>query len=212
MTNRLLPVNASMNPATSPRSGMPRRESAASWRPATQPSVRSLERVHVGGREVQPHHPVEELPRLGRGEAEVGGAHLGELPATAEPGQRQRWVGAGRDHQVQVVGEVVEEEGHRLVHVRRFDGVVVVENEDPLRARRVLAGARDVVDERGQGGGGRGGVQRLENCGVDVEADASKGGHQVGQEAGQVVVAVVEGEPGAAAVGTGADQGRRASR
>ena len=41
MTNRLLPVNASMKPATSPRSGMPRSESAASWRPAIQPSVRS---------------------------------------------------------------------------------------------------------------------------------------------------------------------------
>ena len=41
MTNRLLPVNASMKPATSSRSAMPRKESAASCRPAIQPSVRS---------------------------------------------------------------------------------------------------------------------------------------------------------------------------
>ena len=108
---------------------------------AGDPALGALvERVHVGGGEVQPHHPVEELPRLGRGEAEVGGAHLGELPAAAQPGQGQRWVGAGRDHQVQVIGKVVEEEGHRLVHLGCFDDVVVVEHQDPLlvaaRARR----------------------------------------------------------------------------
>ena len=38
-------------------------------------------------------------------------------------------------------------------------------------------------------------MQRLEDCRVDVEADALEGGHQVGQQARQVVVAVVEGEP-----------------
>ena len=41
MTKRLLPVNASMKSVTSSCSRMPRSESAASWRPAIQPSVRS---------------------------------------------------------------------------------------------------------------------------------------------------------------------------
>ena len=195
MTNRLLPVNASMKSATSSRSAMPRRESAASCRPAIQPSVRSSSAVHVGGGELQPHHPVEELPRLGRGEAEVGGAQLGELPATAQPGQRQRRIGAGRHDQMQLIRKVVEQEGHRLVDLGRFDRVVVVEHHDPLLLRLVLAGSSDVVDERGQGGGRRGGGQRLEDGRVDIELGALQGGHQVGHEAGQVVVAVIEGEP-----------------
>ena len=38
-------------------------------------------------------------------------------------------------------------------------------------------------------------MQGLEDCGVDLEADAMEGSHQVRQETRQVVVAVVEGEP-----------------
>ena len=83
---------------------------------AGDPTLRTvLQRVHVGGGELQPHHLVEELPRLGGGEAEVGGAQLGELPAAAQPGQRQRRIGAGRDDQMQLIRKVVEQEGHRLV-------------------------------------------------------------------------------------------------
>ena len=170
-----------------------------------------LERVHVGGGEVQPHDPVEELPRLGRGEAEVGGAHLGELPATAQPGQRQRRIGAGRDHQVQVIGKVVEEEGHRLVHLGGFDDVVVVEDEDPLLPRLAFAGARDVVDERGQGAVAR--RWAASSTAVSTSRPALlEGSHEVGQEAAQVVVAVVEGEPRDAGVGLALIKVGRASR
>ena len=94
-----------------------------------------------------------------------------------------------------MIGKVVEKESHRLVHFRCSDGVVVVEHQDPLLLRRIFTGAGDVVDERSHGDGGRGGVQGLEDCRIDVEANALEGSHQVGQEARQVVVAVVEGEP-----------------
>ena len=62
-----------------------------------------LERLHVGRGEVEAHHLVEEVARLGRGEAQVGGAELGQLPAAAQPRQRQRRVGAGGHQQVQLL-------------------------------------------------------------------------------------------------------------
>ena len=71
---------------------------------AGDPALRTvLQRFHVGGGELQPHDPVEELPRLSWGEAEFGGAQLTELRATAQPGQRQRRIGAGRYDQVQMI-------------------------------------------------------------------------------------------------------------
>ena len=195
MTNRLLPVKASMKPATSPLTGKAPQGERGELEPGDPALGALIERVHVVGREVQPHHSVEELPRLRRREAQVGGAHLRELSATAEPGQRQGWVGAGGDDEAQVIGKMVEQEGHRLVHLGRVDGVVVVEHEEPPRLRSTLPGASDVVDQRGQGDLGRGGVHGLEHGGVDVEVDAPEGGHEVGEEPHQVVVAVVEGEP-----------------
>ena len=80
------------------------------------------------------------------------------------------------------------------------DRVVVVEHNDPLVPRLLFTGASEVVDERGQGGGRRGGGQRLEDCRVDIEFSALQRSHQVGHEACQVVVAVIEGEPADAGV------------
>ena len=120
MTNRLLPVNASMKSATSRAPRMPRRESAGELQPGDPALGALLERVHVGGGEVEPHHLVEERhgPRVRR-QPQVGGPDLGELATTAQPGQGEGRVGAGRQHQVQLGGKVVEEEGHRLVHLGR---------------------------------------------------------------------------------------------
>ena len=53
--------------------------------------------------------------RLRRGEAKIGGAQLVELPTTAQPGQRQARIGAGRHDQMQLIRKVLEQEGHRFV-------------------------------------------------------------------------------------------------
>ena len=113
MTNRLLPVNASMKSATSGRVGIAAQRQRGELKAGDPALGALLEGVHVGGVEVQAHRLVEELLRLVRGEAQVGAAHLDELPAAAQPRQRQRRVGAGGHHQVQLVGSVVEEERHR---------------------------------------------------------------------------------------------------
>ena len=73
--------------------------------------------------------------------------------------------------------------------------MIVVEHQNPLLPRRVFTGAGDLVNEPGQDGGGRDGGQGLEDCRVDVEAAALESGHQVGHEARQIVVTVIEREP-----------------
>ena len=68
---------------------------------------------------------------LGR-EAQVGGAQFGQLPVGAQPGQRQRRVGAAGQHQVQSRRQVLEQERQRRVHRLGVDQVVVVEDQQHL--------------------------------------------------------------------------------
>jgi hypothetical protein len=117
MTNRLLPVNASMKSATSgPGRNHPQRQCGELK--AGDPAFRALlEGVDLCGVEVQAHRLVEELLRLTGGEAEIGAADFDELPSAAQPSDGQRRVGPGGDQQVQLDGQVVEKEGHGLVHL-----------------------------------------------------------------------------------------------
>ena len=103
-----------MKPATSSR---PCIESAASWSAAIQPSVRPSSAATSASVSSQAHHLVEVRRGLVGREAQVGGADLDQLAARAQPGQRQRRVGAAGDHQVQLRGQVVEQERHPLLHV-----------------------------------------------------------------------------------------------
>ena len=119
-----------MKPAASAR---PCSESAASCRPAIQPSVLVFERGDLVGGEVEAHHLVEERGGLGRGEAQVGGAQLGQLPPGAQPGQGQGRILAGGDDQVQPGRQVLDQEGQRIVHRPGVEDVVVVEHEDADR-------------------------------------------------------------------------------
>ena len=94
-----------------------------------------------------------------------------------------------------MIGEVVEQKGDRVMHFGGFDGVIVVKHQDPVLTRRVFTGSGDVVDERGQDGRNRGGGDGFEDARVQVESNVAKGRHEVGQEARQVIVAVIEGKP-----------------
>jgi hypothetical protein len=68
------------------------------------------------------------------GEPEVGRAQLGKLCARAQPRQAERRVGAAGQHQVQPRRQVLDQERHRLVHAKRADQVVVVEEQQDLLA------------------------------------------------------------------------------
>ena len=178
------------------RSRSPRSDSAASWRPAIQPSVRSS---RASTSAASRSSPIAWL----RNCCASSGVKRRSAPRTSTSCPRlrsrasgQRRVGAGGDHQVQLVGAVVEQEGHGLVHLGRRDDVVVVQDEDPLPPRVVFPGSGEGVDQRGQGAAV--GVSRAASSRtvrLELESGRLEGRHQVGQEPRQVVVAVVEGQP-----------------
>src|SRR6185369_8144346 len=70
--------------------------------------------------------------RLVRGEAQVRGAQLGQLPPAPQPGQRQRRVAAAGQHQVQSRRTVLEQEPERSVHSLGVNQVVVIEHQQRL--------------------------------------------------------------------------------
>ncbi|HYB87823.1 MAG TPA: hypothetical protein VEC76_13270 [Streptosporangiaceae bacterium] len=70
--------------------------------------------------------------RLVRGEPQVGGAQLGQLPAGPQPRQGQRRIGAAGHHHTQPGRPVLHQEPHLLVHLLGADHVVVVEDQQRL--------------------------------------------------------------------------------
>ena len=130
---------------------------------------------------------------LAGGEPEVGGSQLDELAAGAKPRQRQRRVGPGGQDDPEPLGQVLDEERDRLVHLGLGDDVVVVEDQ-----HTGVGVGGEVVDQAGDRVEGRGGgVGR----GARLQPGPLQGGHEVGEEPGDVVVALVEREPGDTDVG-----------
>ena len=110
-----------------------------------------LQRGDVSRSETQPHHLVEVGGGLVRREAQIGGADLDELAPRPQAGQRQRRIGAGDDHQVDLWGQVLQQERHPVVDVVCIDHVVVVEHQhDVVRHRAELVEQRreDRLDRR----------------------------------------------------------------
>ena len=140
-----------------------------------QPGGPSLGAVLEGGDvrriEVEAHDVVEERVRLVGGEAQVRGAQLEELAAGAQPGQGQRRVGARGDGEGDLRRQVVEQERHRLVDVRRVDDVVVVERQHGRPGELV-----EIVDQADQHGLRRKGsvaLQQRQRLGTHLGAASS---------------------------------------
>ena len=93
-----------------------------------------LQRGDIPRRQVQAHHLVEVRGGLVRREAQIGGADLDELATPPQASQRQRRVGAGRDHQVHRCGQVLQQVRHPALDVGRIDHVVVVEHQHDVVA------------------------------------------------------------------------------
>ncbi len=177
--------------------GPPRRSSArgqGGQLQAGDPSLGPLlERGDVRRLEPQAHHVVEEGGRLLVGESQVGRTDLLQLAAGAQARQRQRRVGPGHDRDGDLRGKVVEQERHGLVDRRVVDEVVVVQREHRRPGQRV-----EVVHQADQHVLGRQpavGVQQGARLCARLRDGALDGGHEVGEEAAQVAVALVEGEP-----------------
>jgi hypothetical protein len=89
--------------------------------PGDPPFGASRQRRQAGRRQLQPGGLPQQGGRLVGGEAQVGGAQLGQLPASAHPGQRQGGVGASGHHQPQLRRQPTEQQPQAPVDRWRLD-------------------------------------------------------------------------------------------
>ncbi len=115
-----------MKAATSSR---PCIESAASCRAAIHPSVRASSTSTSAGVIVRPISSLRYAAASSAVKRRSAARILEQLAARPQARQRQRRVGATRDHEVDLRRQVLDQERHRLVDLRRFDDVVVVEHQ-----------------------------------------------------------------------------------
>src|SRR5215216_7297995 len=79
--------------------------------------------------DVQPHLLIQQGGGFLLGEGELLGADLVELSCCPETPQRQLWVGATGENEVDVLGKVLHEEGHRVVTDILGYELVIVEHQ-----------------------------------------------------------------------------------
>ena len=138
-----------MKPSTSSR---PCIDKAASWSAAIQPSVRSssaatwLESRSRSGR-------LTEIRRsLVTREAQVRGSNLDELTLSPQTRQRERWIGACRDHDVRGWRQVLEQEATPGPGLAGIDHVEVIKHQHDVGSDAASSLAR-VVTTISIGGG-----------------------------------------------------------
>jgi len=162
--------------------------------PGDPPLRPGLERGDMLRAEAQAHDVVEEGGGLVLREPQVGGAHLAQLAAGSQPGQRQRRVRPGGHRHGDLRGQVVEQERHRVVHGRLVDEVVVVQGEHRRPGQRVQVVHQADQDVLGR----RWAVGAQQSLGLRTglrDGDLHRG-HQVREEPAQVGVTGVQREPG----------------
>src|SRR5215208_4480280 len=129
-------------------------------------------------------------------EGELLGAYLVHLSPGPKPPQRQRWVGPARDDEVNVLGEVLHEEGHRLMRVFLGYELVVIEHQHDL-----IGQLGELVYERGKRHSDEvlpRDTHSRENIGCEVLFwhDLAQCLDYMPPQPNQIVVLLVEGDPG----------------
>ena len=159
-------------------------------RPALGPRLQPRD---VRGRELETEGIDQECRRLLVAEAKVAGAHLGQLAPGAQAAQRQRRILPRREDEAQRARRALDHVGEGPVHVRVGDDVVVLDDE-----HEVTVEAGDVVEEQGQHDLDEiraGAAQGRQRPAPELGLDPLQGRRDVGEEAGRVVVVLVERQP-----------------
>ena len=122
---RSLPENSATNRSGS---GWPASESAASRRPAAQPSVRAWSLTIDSSEECDPRGG-EQFSRLVEREAQVGCSHLGQLAGEAQAMQTELGIAARGEHDLKQAWPAVDQESELSERLRRLQLLQVVEDE-----------------------------------------------------------------------------------
>ena len=160
-----------------------------------------FQRSHVAVGKRQTHYSIKKLGRFDRGELQVGGAQLGQLAARPQPGQRQRRVLAGGDHQVHRRRQMLEQKGEGVVDGFGVDEVVVIEHQD-----EAVRDGGDLIEQGRQNrldGGRLRGLERGRRPRPDVGRDGLQRRDEVRQKAGRVIIRFVQRQPDRRPAATG---------
>ena len=127
---------------------------------------------------------LEQLGGLPGREPQLGHAHFGQLAARSQPRQRQRRVAAAGQHHAYPGRPVLDEERERLVHLRRADHVVIIEDQQGLVRGQPVDQRRDQALERRR----RGRAEQRGHPFTGPGAGPVQRGHGVAPEPGRVVI------------------------
>src|SRR5215204_453617 len=146
--------------------------------------------------DVQSHLLVQQALGFLLCEGQLLGADLVHLSPGPKPPQRQRRVGAAGDDEVNVLGEVLHEEGHRLMRVFLGYELVVIEHQHDLMGQ-----LGELVYERGKRHSDEvlpRDTHSRENIGCEVLYwhDLAPCLDYMPPQPNQIVVLLVEGNPG----------------
>src|SRR5690242_4742469 len=112
---------------------------------------------------------------------------------SAQPGQRQWWLGAARQDDVNHWWQVVQQEGQRLMDGRIFDQMIIVENEN-----QVIGSVDGGIGKRGQYSFAirrHRAEQHLQRAFPDLRLNLLPSCQQVAEEAIRVIILHVNREP-----------------
>ena len=124
--------------------GLPRQRKGGQPQAGHPPLGAGGQSRHHRGGQVSTSRLAEQRRRLLLAEPQVGGAQLGQLPASPQPGQRQRRIGPAGQHQVQARRQVLQQERQRHVHRPGVDQVIVIQDQQHL----AVGPGGQVVDQR----------------------------------------------------------------
>ncbi len=83
-------------------------------------------------RQFEAHHIIQKGGRFSGSEAQGRGAQFEQLAAGAQPGQRERRIGATADDHVHVRGEMLQQESHTAMNGGCADHMIVVQDQHAL--------------------------------------------------------------------------------
>ncbi len=173
------------------------RDQVQTGNPAFRPTHQPLQLFF---RERRGEHLAQKLTCFALLEAQFVRTNLDQLPVGSQTRKRQVWVHAAGEDQMQMSGQMLQEEGHALVNARLFDHLIIVQKEDD--GSRMRRRSFQLMEKHGKTGGKRRWLGRLQLCHhifpkVRCQTGAAaQGRDQRDPEACRAVVQFVQREPG----------------
>ena len=122
--------------------------------------------------------------------AQIVGAEFFQFASSTQTCQRDRRVCSGGDDQAQMVWQMVEPIGQKLMYQRRLDNVIVIQHQDSIGSEVIQVTEQGLEDELGW----QRAVRRSQGC-CAAYLKVFKGISQVAGKFGGIIIPAVQREP-----------------